>query len=90
MPLQAGGVEEGLTSMEHPQLCSHAIFPGAHWWAFPPPPHQTGPFRYRQQSWHSNLGSRGCRTRFEPRMGKRTMAEAKQTMEALRRSMTLL
>lgn len=38
MPLQAGGVEEGLTSMEHPQLCSHAIFPGAHWWAFPPTP----------------------------------------------------
>lgn len=44
MPLQAGGVEEGLTSMEHPQLCSHAIFPGAHWWAFPPtPPTKPGP-----------------------------------------------
>lgn len=38
MPLQAGGVEEGLTSMEHPQLCSHAI------WAFPPPfPTKPGP-----------------------------------------------
>lgn len=82
MPLQAGGVEEVLTSMEHPQLCSHAILPRAHQWVFPPP-RNLGLSDNQQQSRDSNLGPHSCRTRFEPQMGKRTMAETTQAVEAL-------